>query len=80
MALEGVPDFLSTGAWSVIGSVYDQAANPATLDGYMKRFVNRATAGWVACLLETAGVVEIDRRSPARVRMRAGFPAPEVRA
>ena len=44
-ALEGVPGFLGAEAWSVIGSIYDQAADPATLDGYMKRFVNRATAG-----------------------------------
>jgi hypothetical protein len=33
MALEGVPGFLSTTAWSVIGGVYDQAANPATVTG-----------------------------------------------
>jgi hypothetical protein len=70
-ALEGVPEFLGTERWSLIGSVYDQAADPTTLDGYLKRFINRATAGWVACLLEAAGVVQIDRRSPARVRMRA---------
>ena len=71
VALEGVPGFLGAGTWRVIGSVYDQAADPTTFDGYMKGFVNRATAGWVACLLEAAGVVDIDRRPPARVRMRS---------
>jgi hypothetical protein len=74
VALEGVPGFLGAGTWRVIGGVYDQAADPTTLDGYMKRFVNRATAGWVACLLEAAGVVQIDRRSPARMRMRSDLP------
>jgi hypothetical protein len=73
LALEGLPGFLGAESWSVIGSVFDQAADPTTLDGYMKRFVNRATAGWVACLLEAAGVVQIDRRPPARVRMRSDF-------
>lgn len=40
----------------MIGSVFDQTADPSTLDRYMKRFVNRATVGWVACFLERAGV------------------------
>jgi hypothetical protein len=73
VALEGVPEFLGADNWSVIGGVYDQAADPTTLDGYMKEFVNRATAGWVACLLEAARVVQIDRRRPAKVRMRTDF-------
>jgi hypothetical protein len=73
-ALEGVPGFLGAEAWSVIGSIYDEAGDPATFDGYMKRFVKRATAGWVACLLEAAGVVQIDRRPPARLRIRRDCP------
>jgi hypothetical protein len=72
-ALEGVPGLLGAEGWTVIGSVFDQAADPTTLDGHMKRFVNRATAGWVACLLEGAGLVQIDRRPPARVRVRPDF-------
>jgi hypothetical protein len=72
-AVEGVRGFLGAEGWTVIGGVFDQAADPTTLDGYMKRFVNRATAGWVACLLERAGVVQIDRRPPARVHMRPDF-------
>jgi hypothetical protein len=68
-----VPRFLGTQALTVIGSVYDQAGDPATLDGwYMKRFMSRASAGWVACLLEAAGVVQIDRRPPAWARMEPG--------
>jgi hypothetical protein len=77
-ALEGVPDFLGPEVWSVIGTVFAQEADPTTLDGYMKGFVSyRATSGWVACLLETAGVVLIDRHSPVRVRMRQDFCALE---
>jgi hypothetical protein len=75
-ALEGVSGFLGADEWHAIGSVFDQAADRSTFDGYMKRFVNRATAGWVACLLEAAGVVHIDRRPPARVRMQPDFTGP----
>jgi hypothetical protein len=73
-ALEGIPEFLGA-SWRTIGSRYEKAVDPGTLDGYMKRFVNRTTAGWVACLLEAAGVVRIDRtQRAARLSMRADFP------
>lgn len=73
VALEGVPEFLGPERWSVIGTVYDTTADSTTLDGYLKGFVNVATAGWAARLLEEACVVQIDRRRPATVRMRADF-------
>ena len=72
-ALEGVPEFLGPERWSVIGTVFDTAADPTTLDGYLKGYVNVATASWAARLLEEACVVQIDRRLPARVRMRTDF-------
>lgn len=68
--IEGVGPFLSTGAWTPIGGKYETTAEPGTLDGYLKGCLKRATAGWVAVVLEQAGVVEIDRRPPARVRLR----------
>jgi hypothetical protein len=77
-ALEGVPDFLGPNRWSRIGGTKDQAGDPATLDGHMKRYVNRMVAGWVASLLEDAGVVEIDRGRPNQVRLRPGFSAFEA--
>lgn len=70
--LEGIPAFLATGAWVRVGSRYDTAAEAGTLDDYLKRHVNRATAGWVAALLERAGIIDLDRTSPARVRLRTG--------
>jgi hypothetical protein len=68
--LEGVGTTLAGGDWMMIGSVYDTSAVSGTLDAYLKRFINRATAGWVAALLERAGVVQIDRSRPSRVRLR----------
>lgn len=67
--LEGIVPFLAHRSWVDIGSVYATQADPDTLDGYLKSFVKRATAGWVASVLERAGIIEIDRRRPARVRI-----------
>ena len=71
--LEGAGRFLSDRSWVRIGSVYSTAADPHTLDGYLKHHVKRATAGWVAALLERAEVVEIDRTRPATVRLAPTF-------
>lgn len=70
-ALEGVPGYLSGRGWIGIGSANDMQPTAGTLDAYLKQHINRATAGWVAVVLEKAGVVEIDRARPARVRLRA---------
>lgn len=66
--LEGVPQFLGRDQWVPIGSRFDSSPDPQTLDGNLKGCLKRSTAGWVAVLLEHAGVVEIDRGRPARVR------------
>jgi hypothetical protein len=66
--LEGVDSLLARGAWIPIGSKYETTAEAGTLDAYMKGCLKRATAGWVAAVLEHADLVEIDRRPPARVR------------
>jgi hypothetical protein len=67
--LEGIVPFLAGRGWVEIGTKYDTRADPATLDGYLKGYLKRATAGWVAAVLEHAGVVEVDRRPPAHVRL-----------
>lgn len=59
--LEGVVPFICARRSVLIGSKYETEGAEGTLDGYLKAFVNRATAGWVAAVLEVAGVVEIDR-------------------
>lgn len=67
--IEGIGKFLASGEWFPIGSKYESSADLGTLDAYLKGYLKRATAGWVAVVLEHAGVVEIDRRPPARVRL-----------
>ena len=67
--LEGVPTFLQQhGRVRINGSGKSQLVVRGTLDGFLKEHVNRLTAGWVAALLEKAGVVEIERTRPAYVR------------
>jgi hypothetical protein len=69
--LEGIVDFMNGRGWIPIGGRYETAATPDTFDSYLKKCINRATAGWVAVVLERAGILEIDRRRPARVRLSA---------
>jgi hypothetical protein len=71
-ALEELPDYLRGRGWVVLGSVYSTGSQPGSLDEYLKRFLKRATAGWVAVILEKAGVLEIDRSRPARVKLSVG--------
>lgn len=73
--IEGVPRFLGGRGWVRIGTTYTSSGDVDTLDGYLKGFTKVATAGWVAALLARAGVVELDRGRPARVRLRADFEA-----
>jgi hypothetical protein len=72
---EGIPGYLkSKGSEVDIGGRYTVAGNPGTLDAYLKPCAwGRATAGWVAAVLEVAGVVNIIQSRPARVRLRDGF-------
>ena len=72
-SIEGIEPFVSARGSVLIGSRYDTQGLEGTLDGYLKGYVNRATAGWVAAVLEAAGVLEIDRRRPARVRLARDF-------
>jgi hypothetical protein len=71
--IEGVVPFLEQhGRVRINGSGKSQHIVQGTLDGYLKRHVNRLTAGWIAALLEKAGVVAIDRTRPAHVSAVAG--------
>jgi hypothetical protein len=72
-AMEGVPDFLRGRDWVAIGNLYSTGSQPGSLDEYMKSFLKRATAGWVAVVLERAGVLVIDRSRPARVKLCPGW-------
>lgn len=70
--LEGLGRFLDGAGWVRIGSRFETFGDPGTLDEYLKQYTGTATAGWVASLLEHAGVVDIDRGSPLRVRLKTG--------
>lgn len=72
-ALEDLPDYLRGRGWVVIGSAYSTESQAGSLDEYLKRFLRRATAGWVAVVLEKAAVLEIDRSRPARIKLGAGW-------
>lgn len=62
-----------------ISSRHEVGGNPGTLDENLKAHVTRATAGWVAVLLEEAGVVEVTRERPARVRLTASVGSADPR-
>ncbi len=68
--LEGIPNYVDSNGGDIeIGGVHQTVGRPGTLDAYLKGCVKRTTAGWVAVLLETAGIARIIRDSPARIRM-----------
>lgn len=72
-ALEQIPDFLRGRGWVLIGSVYSTGSPEGSLDEHLKTFLKRATAGWVAVVLEKAEVITIDRARPARIKLRLGW-------
>jgi len=59
--------------WVPIGTIYSTSSSAGTLDAHLKGYLKRATAGWVAALLERAGVVSIDRSPPARIELKPGW-------
>ena len=78
-ALERVPELLRDQAWMTIGRSYSTDALDGTLDAHLKSYMQRATAGWVAVVLERAGVVDIDRSRPARIRLSESWSSLEPR-
>lgn len=68
-SLEGVRTTFLHSGWIVIGGRREVQGNPGTLDSYVKQVMKRDTAGWVASLLEAAGIVELDRARPGRMRI-----------
>jgi hypothetical protein len=67
--LEGVAIFIREQRKVRVGSGYTVEGEAGTLDGYLKPYVQRAVAGWVAVLLEVAGVVRINTERPATIRL-----------
>ena len=71
--MEGAAGFLRGRGWTIVGSSYEVEGDPNTLDGYLKGCIYRATANWVARVLEKAGVVELDGQRPLSLRLRQGY-------
>jgi hypothetical protein len=67
--LEGIPELLRNRGWMRIGANRDVRGNPGTLDAYLKGCLKRQTADYIAVVLERAGLVDLDRESPARIRL-----------
>jgi hypothetical protein len=72
-ALEEIPDLLRAHDWVLIGSVYSTDSHQGSLDEHLKKYLKRATAGWVAAVLEKAAVITIDRSRPAQIKLRSGW-------
>ena len=67
---EGIVPFVRNHGNEVkIGGRHEVAGNPGTLDEWLKGCVKRTTAGWVAVILEAAGVVDISADRPQRIRL-----------
>lgn len=66
---EVVPDFLRDKGWIRISSTHG-TANVGTFDEYVQGFTHgTSAASYVAPILEEAGIVEIDRSRPAKLRL-----------
>lgn len=69
--LNGIPDFLKGNDWVEIGAIHDYACKPGSLEDYINNSKSEKTSvgNYVASILEHAGIVEIDRDAPSRVRL-----------
>lgn len=66
---EGALDLIRRRGPLRIGGGFSVEGETGTLDGYLKQFVSRLIAGWVAVVLEQAGLVRINRDRPATIRL-----------
>jgi hypothetical protein len=67
--LEGVPGFLTGRSWVVVSATRNSEAAFGTFDDYFRKWLQRSVGSQVATLLETAGVVEVQRGTRARLRL-----------
>lgn len=72
--LEGIVPFVQGHGGQVpIGGRHQVEGNPGTLDQWLKGCVKRTTAGWVAVVLEQAGILDIVHERPALIRLASGW-------
>ncbi len=69
--LNGIPNFLKGKDWIEIGAIHDYACKPGTLEDYVNDSKPEKTSvgNYVASILEHAGIVDIDRKPPSKVRL-----------
>lgn len=72
-ALEGIPGLFRGRGWLRTTGLFNRNPDRTTLNGYLKQYVNRETANWVAVVLEQAGVLELDRTRPVKARLSPAF-------
>jgi len=65
---EDVPNFLLGKGWVRIGAIH-KTIQEDTFDSFVKQYTRRSAASYVAPILEKAGIIEIDRSIPAKVRL-----------
>jgi hypothetical protein len=70
--LEGIPAYLRGRGWEPVAA-NRHANSDYGLDGYLKGWIKRQTANYVAVVLERAGVVELNGERPAQIRLTDGW-------
>lgn len=65
---DGIPGYLKGKGWVEIGAIHG-ISKPGTLENYIDRFIPRSAGNYVASILEYAGIVEIERSLPSKVRL-----------
>jgi hypothetical protein len=70
--LEGIPDFLRNHGKTLVGANRDVGSTYG-LDGYLKRWIKRQTANYVAVVLERAGIGELDNERPMHISLAANW-------
>lgn len=68
--LEDIPAFLHEKGWVEIGATHSVTVKPGTLEAHLRTCLRRSTGGYVAALLAEAGLIDIDPRKPAKIRLR----------
>jgi hypothetical protein len=72
--LEDVLAFLKRSpGWVEAGGTYVVGGARGTLDEPLKACITRQTSRWVAVVLQEAGIVDVDRGPPLRVKLTASF-------
>ena len=67
--LEEAVRSLSGRGWVLVGAQHRTDSAPGSLESIVKPALRRSAANYIAALLEYAGVCELDRRPPMRVRL-----------